>query len=242
MDAAFPCSLSHGSAASTVIPSPCLSSPACKHCSGCPCTILFQQFRLSASRFSWLGLNSTPRLRIPFAFRVISLRAAAVPNVFCFLHAVLLSTATPGCLGSALPSFFEVLWLRLVRQSYPHKRPSMWFLFVRPEVCPWLVCSHIQIPPRGGPLCLQPATGWIWVLHPLVTCPAGRTQRKSPLLNDRGDFLCAFFIRLSLPEWRSGHQWLPGDTRYRAPRSRLPAFQHSNHSPFRCKGRLRSRR
>ena len=23
---------------------------------------------------------------------------------------------------------------------------SMWFLFVRPEVCPWLVCSHIRLP------------------------------------------------------------------------------------------------
>jgi hypothetical protein len=22
----------------------------------------------------------------------------------------------------------------------------MWFLFVRPEVCPWLVCSHIRLP------------------------------------------------------------------------------------------------
>lgn len=42
--------------------------------------------------------------------------------------------------------FHVVIGLRLVMQPDPHAKPYMWFLFVRPEICPWLACSHIRLP------------------------------------------------------------------------------------------------
>ena len=55
--------------------------------------------------------------------------------------------------------FRVVIGLRLVRQSYPHVQPSMWFLFVRPEICPWVsrfpTSSFLQIPLRSGHPCLR---------------------------------------------------------------------------------------
>ena len=43
-------------------------------------------------------------------------------------------------------SVSDFIGLRLVTQPYPHAYPCMRFLFVRPEICLWLVCSHIQLP------------------------------------------------------------------------------------------------
>lgn len=69
--------------------------------------------RASSCRFSIFRLVGTPRSRILFSFRVISLRAA--PYVFCVLHAVFLLSVTPACIGSALPVSFSLTlrWLRL---------------------------------------------------------------------------------------------------------------------------------
>ena len=73
----------------------------------------FKQVLASACRFFVPRLDGTLRSRIPFAFRAVSLRAAS--DVFCVLHAVLLPSITPACIGSALPLNFspKVLWLRL---------------------------------------------------------------------------------------------------------------------------------
>lgn len=91
---------------------PCLPLPACKPCSCYLYTECFKQFLASACRFFVPRLNGTLRSCIPFAFRAVSLQAA--PDVFCLLHAVLLPSITPACIGSALPlSFPKVLWLRL---------------------------------------------------------------------------------------------------------------------------------
>ena len=55
--------------------------------------------------------------------------------------------------------FRVVIGLRLVKQSYPHAWPSMWFLFVRPEICPWVsrfpTSSFLQIPPHDGHPCFR---------------------------------------------------------------------------------------
>ena len=44
-------------------------------------------------------------------------------------------------------------------QTHPHARPFMRFLFVRPEVCPWVSRFHtsgfLQIPPHDEPPCLR---------------------------------------------------------------------------------------
>ena len=64
----------------------------------------FKQFLASACRFFFPRLDGTLRSRIPFAFRAVSLRAAS--DVFCVLHAVLLPSITPACIGSALPLNF----------------------------------------------------------------------------------------------------------------------------------------
>ena len=72
----------------------------------------WRAFLASACRFTTSRLDGTLRSRIPFAFRAVSLRAAS--DVFCLLHAVLLPSVSPACIGSALPlSFPKVLWLRL---------------------------------------------------------------------------------------------------------------------------------
>lgn len=83
---------------------PCLPLPACKPCSCYLYTECFKQFLASACRFFVPRLDGTLRSRIPFAFRAVSLRAA--PDVFCVLHAVLLPSVTPACIGSALPLNF----------------------------------------------------------------------------------------------------------------------------------------
>ena len=65
----------------------------------------WRAFLASACRFFVPRLNGTLRSCIPFAFRAVSLQAA--PDVFCVLHAVLLPSITPACIGSALLlSFF----------------------------------------------------------------------------------------------------------------------------------------
>ena len=170
------------------------------------------------------------------AFRAISLRAA--PDVFCVLHAVLLPSITPACIGSALPlSFFQGtmasadfcafsaalrLRLRLSARSaqtspgttrffpsiylphLPHAIPCSYWA----STCWAALPSHIAFyavsvrQARGLPVVslfphpasfrfrlttdtlafgfLLPATGRIRVFHPLETCAAGRTYKKSP--------------------------------------------------------------
>ena len=62
----------------------------------------------------------------------------------------------------------------------------MRFLFVRPEVCPWLVSLphpasfrfHLAMDTLAFDY-LLPAAGWIRVFHPLETCAAGRTKHKA---------------------------------------------------------------
>ena len=45
--------------------------------------------------------------------------------------------------------FRVVIWLQFAWQPYPHAYPYMWFLFVRPEICPWVsrfpTSSFLQI-------------------------------------------------------------------------------------------------
>ena len=63
----------------------------------------------------------------------------------------------------------------------------MRFLFVRPEVCPWLVSLphpasfrfHLAMDTLAFGY-LLPAAGRIRVFHPLETCAAGRTKEKQP--------------------------------------------------------------
>ena len=87
-------------------------SLVCLHPLVCPVHVVLVQDRLkqfpaSACRFSVFWSDSTLHSHISFAFRAISLRAAAVPGVFYLFHAVLLPPVTPACIGSALPlSFF----------------------------------------------------------------------------------------------------------------------------------------
>ena len=104
----------------------------------------FKQFLASACRFFVPRLNGTLRSCIPFAFRAVSLQAA--PDVFCVLHAVLLPSITPACIGSALPlSFPKVLWLRLTsaRSAQPC---SCGYAFRRIPRRPSRV-PHVSFPP-----------------------------------------------------------------------------------------------
>ena len=103
-------------------------------------------------------------------------------KIFCISFTDLLNLVPDVWPQCVYPSWFRaVIGLRLVMQSYPHERPYIWFLFVRPEICPWLVCSHIRLPsdsPHEDTLAfgyILPTAGRIRDLHPLETCAARRT-------------------------------------------------------------------
>ena len=49
----------------------------------------------------------------------------------------------------------------------------MWFLFVRSEVCPWLVCSHIRLPS-------DPTSRWAPLLSAVSFPLPGAPKKKSP--------------------------------------------------------------
>ena len=74
--------------------------------------------------------------RRDYVFRRVPRRPPRVPHV----------SFPPSTCHIYLLQFRVAIGLRLVWQSSPCRRPFMWFLFVRPEVCPWLVCSHIRLP------------------------------------------------------------------------------------------------
>ena len=71
----------------------------------------------------------------------------------------------------------------------------MRFLFVRPEICPWLVCSHIRLPSystsRWTPLPSAisfPLPGGFGTLTLKKRAPPSALTQKSPPGNPDGDF------------------------------------------------------
>ena len=117
-----------------------------------PVQYLLQELRRSACPFPVLRLDGTPRSHLSFAFRAISLWAAAISAVFCFRHAILLPSPTRACVGSALPESFSppVLWLLLTSarsarlslygrgylfQGVPHRPPPVRATTFIPSTC-----------------------------------------------------------------------------------------------------------
>ena len=79
-----------------------------------------------------------------YSFRSIPYRPPWVPHI-----------SFPPSICRIYCTWFRVaIGLHLVRQTYPHVQPSMRFLFVRPEVCPWVskfpTSGFLQIPPHDG--------------------------------------------------------------------------------------------
>ena len=100
-----------------------------------------------ASRTLWPLLTSacsTIPCSIGYSSQSVSHRPPRVPHV----------SFSPSICHIYHAWFRVVMGLWLVVQPYPHAWPRMWFLFVRPEICPWvsifLTSSFLQIPPRGG--------------------------------------------------------------------------------------------
>ena len=56
--------------------------------------------------------------------------------------------------GFVCPEFRVVIGLWFALQPYPHAWPYMWFLFVKPEICPWVsrfsTSGFLRIPPHDG--------------------------------------------------------------------------------------------
>ena len=95
------------------------------------------------------SVRSALSLNNGYSFRSVPHRSPWVPHV----------SFPPSICRIYCTWFRTAIGLYLVWQTYPHVQPSMRFLFVRPEVCPWgsrfPTSGFLQIQPHGGHPCLR---------------------------------------------------------------------------------------